>query len=629
MSSPSQPLRYALFAAVLLAGIALQGCDHITIQQAHPTPLSISQWGPAAMLPGTKLQIQGTGFAPEGAGDHTVWVRGNAGTYPIDILMEGVRVDSNTLEASIGDLLYQQMPADGPPMQGHLRLTRRDLEGAESWIEIPITLTLTATLVPQINSLPSPPWYPADNMVVEGDGFLLPGEGTTELQASFSVTSGDPPSSATYDTTFPATVLSRSVLTFALTPDKVGIRPGLLEGTLQVRNLHVQGGSVDGNAVTSLSVQLAPAFIADIGPTSVSRGQMITFGGRGFVSPSEIYGATTIIHLEGTFSTGTAEGVFDFVDEHALTLFPDAFTDNLTMQHILRVSPNIDGTVEGLGTTPGTFTGVATPWLLHGNEAILGTGLPLFLEILPQLQIVHVKLLPSYFDAIAAFGLLEVETWVRARMLDVLARDFAGVNITFVTEKPTNFIDYSIVEIGGEDPNGANLFGLDNTQGKDTGNLRFNDVIGGVNAETESDGFHAYGGIFAASFLSLSPTLGLGELPITSTRFDDVFKAVIPGLGGVPAEPGSYPNGPRAIEVGEAIRVLGNIIGNTITHEVGHSLGLAAIDGQFHNIGDNPGWIMDSGMHRPFEERAELDGQGPAFFSPFNQHYLDLTLPMK
>ena len=56
--------------------------------------------------------------------------------------------------------------------------------------------------------------------------------------------------------------------------------------------------------------------------------------------------------------------------------------------------------------------------------------------------------------------------------------------------------------------------------------------------------------------------------------------------------------------------------------------GLAAIDGQFHHLGDNPGWIMDSGSARPFEERAEIDGAGPAVFSPQNRAYLEQILPL-
>ena len=114
-----------------------------------------------------------------------------------------------------------------------------------------------------------------------------------------------------------------------------------------------------------------------------------------------------------------------------------------------------------------------------------------------------------------------------------------------------------------------------------------------------------------------------------TARFDDLFAPIVPALGGRPAEPGELDaGGPRAASIAEAIRVFGNLLGNTISHEVGHTVGLAAVDGNFHNIGDNPGWIMDAGLYRPFAERAEIDGQGPAVFAPFNRQYLESVLPL-
>ena len=66
-------------------------------------------------------------------------------------------------------------------------------------------------------------------------------------------------------------------------------------------------------------------------------------------------------------------------------------------------------------------------------------------------------------------------------------------------------MEYGIVDCG-EDPNGSGLFGLDNTAGKDVGNERFDDVIGGFNADTRAQGYAAYGGIRVGA-LNLSPTL--------------------------------------------------------------------------------------------------------------------------
>lgn len=68
------------------------------------------------------------------------------------------------------------------------------------------------------------------------------------------------------------------------------------------------------------------------------------------------------------------------------------------------------------------------------------------------------------------------------------------------------------------------------------------------------------------------------------------------------------------------------MVGSTLSHELGHSLGLADPYGpDFHDAGDAPDRLMDA--DRPFPERAELDGQGPARFCDDEYAYLRLVLP--
>jgi hypothetical protein len=71
------------------------------------------------------------------------------------------------------------------------------------------------------------------------------------------------------------------------------------------------------------------------------------------------------------------------------------------------------------------------------------------------------------------------------------------------------------------------------------------------------------------------------------------------------------------------------MIGTTMTHEVGHSLGLANPDEpmSFHNVGDAPNRLMDAGGARTFTERAELLGDGPARFCDGEYAYLRQILP--
>ena len=235
------------------------------------------------------------------------------------------------------------------------------------------------------------------------------------------------------------------------------------------------------------------------------------------------------------------------------------------------------------------------------------------------------KVLPGFEDALAQFGLHHFVASVKARIMEVVNRDYVGVNIEFVFERPGEYeyVEYTVVELGGFDPNNAGLLGLDNTEGKDVGNLRFNDVIGGFNALSEQQGFYAYGGVFLSSFFQFSESHSDSDSLMAHSAFDDVFGSLAPPLGGQPALEHEF----GAAHVLQAVRALGSLIGNTLSHEVGHALGLANIDGRFHNEGDTPNWIMDAGGYRPFEERAELNGLGPEVFSPTNRQYLEQILP--
>jgi hypothetical protein len=313
-----------------------------------------------------------------------------------------------------------------------------------------------------------------------------------------------------------------------------------------------------------------------------------------------------VLQLEGRFVAATGE-VTSWTGPDALTLVPDVFAGNTTMSFVVRPTPDEAGALKGLGAVAGRFSGTMTPLVFLGPDRARGAPFAFGLEISRPRQMVHLRALPGFDEALMEFGLLAEKEAVKARILEVCHRDYAGLSIAFTWETPSDYAEYGIVEIAGRDPNGSGLFGLDNTAGKDVGNLRFDDVVGG--------------------FMQLSARAATH--PLASSRFDDIFEPVSPGLGGRPAEPGESIGGSaRAADIAEAVRVFGNLVGSTISHEVGHTLGLAAWDGQFHNPGDNPGWLMDSGTFRPFAERAEIDGQGPSFFEPMSRAYLEAILPL-
>lgn len=82
----------------------------------------------------------------------------------------------------------------------------------------------------------------------------------------------------------------------------------------------------------------------------------------------------------------------------------------------------------------------------------------------------------------------------------------------------------------------------------------------------------------------------------------------------------------RPRQIACAIHALGTLVGSTISHELGHSLGLADPYGpSIHNEGDQADRLMDA--DRPFEERAEIEGAGPSRFCADEYEYLRRILP--
>jgi hypothetical protein len=163
-----------------------------------------------------------------------------------------------------------------------------------------------------------------------------------------------------------------------------------------------------------------------------------------------------------------------------------------------------------------------------------------------------------------------------------------------------------------------------------------------VNALTQLDGFPGYGGIFVESLFVFSEHPGSFAEPAGTGHplFDEIFDPFRPDIGGeplghnelsgipYPIDLVACPAADRPTRAACAVAVLGNLIGTTVSHEVAHALGLADPGGEaFHNAGDFPDELMDAGDHRPFLERAELDGQGPGSFCSRNYDYLRQILP--
>jgi hypothetical protein len=592
-------------------------------------PLSVRDIGPETLVNGSKLTIIGTGFTSPDVSDLLVVMRGAVDGEPFEFGIPPERLDDETLVVDITGQVAATLIRPSGRLVGRLSVIRTPR------IDAPVDekgrdfdLDVADLLVPAVTTLSPTTLYVGDLLTLSGSGFLYPNEGASLVEFTGTMTTSIPPRVIRVNgLQVPGEPGDdeRRTLHVTLTPDVLGILPGRFVGDLRVINFDLNG-TPTASPPLPVDLPLSPPVIEGVEPLAASRGQWIRVRGRGFTAPDGLLQAATILLLEGTF-TPRGGPPTALSGSSALTLVPDLQADNTLMSAVLRVERDADGKLSGLGETPGTFVGDIVPVLLLGPDLVKGKPLAIRFEVLPAKQVVYMRALPGFDEALAEFGLLAEKDAVKRRVLEVVKRDYQGVHIDFTWDEPTEYAEYGVVEIAGRDPNGTGLFGLDNTTGKDVGNLRFNDIIGGYNADTQASGYSAYGGVFPGEFMNLSTRIG--DNPLASPRFDDTFEPVAPALGGTPAAPGEGDgSGTRAADIREAVRVFGNLVGSTISHEVGHSLGLAAVDGQFHNIGDNPGWLMDSGTYRSFEERAELDGQGPSFFEPQSLDYLKSILPM-
>jgi hypothetical protein len=577
---------------------------------------------PDLVLPGTWIHVHGKGFVDETQGALNVFLE--RGESKHKVVLE--RIDDTYIKFQIDAKLFSVLGGLGS-FEGTLRVQADYTGGRSQSHTAEVIWTLRETLKPRLGCFTATEGivYLGSDVRGEGAGFLLEGEGETRLRLSGDLTPEGEASAVPWNGSFAVLAERRDLLDGPFPVEALGISPGVFVGDLTVVNVHAYGGlEVVGN-VEDVTIELGRTVILWVEPSEASRGQWIRFTGRGFVAGS----ARTAVRLEGTF-TARGGDVTDLTGDNVLEIFPDVISGDV-MQYVLRVTP--DGPGESLGAGAGTLDVSATPVVYSGADSEEGIPMKnLTLIVGPQKQVVYMNYLPGFTDALRDFGLRNVELHIRDRILEVVNRDYKtgqpdGINIEWRTSRPTDFLEYSVIEIGGKDPNNVGLIGLDNTMGKDIGNLYFDDVVGGMNADSREGGHYAFGGVFISSYLAFSPKAPK-PMGIASDTFDEVFGSFMPSQGGTPVEAGEYPGGSRSDKIGRAIHALGSMIGTTVTHEIGHTLGMTtgSMD-LFHNLVPADNQIMDAGFHRDFEERAEQNGRGPGCFTDENWNYLKRILP--
>ena len=643
--------RRACLLALLLGGCSAARLPGLDDGLGQPR---LDALHPALILPASRVDLDGAGFADPARAATRLVLHGSftptdGAATTVDLTLAAEQVDDGHAFTTAGGAWLGTFA--GP---GHFDGTARveavsALDG--SLRQSPATrvaFDVATTLQPRLDAVAQSALHVNDPVVLDGDGFLLgTGEGETRvvvdgcfLPDGTSGAAGGCAGVPVHGVELPARPVrdapwDRSRVAFAFSPAIAGIGPGTFAGTVTVRDVFAGGAAKDAGTLP-LAATLGKPEVKAVAPTRASLGQYVDVTGAGFVG--EAADEVTLLHLVGQF-VADGSGKSAPVD---LTLVPH-FADGTRLRYVLDEADAL-GRLIDLRRVSGHFTGQVIPIVRKGGAEVVGAATDATLAIAPVEQVVYVRFLPSYFDTLRLYGLAAADAAVRRRIFTVAARDYAGVNIVFRDAPPQDFALFSEVDVEGTDPNALGLLGYDNTPGKDVGNDRLFDRIGGVNATTQSDGYPGYGGIFAENFLGFSahPVPRVAPLETDSHDFDVIFDPLRPDTGsparaaelraGVPelddGGPCLDPHRDRATEIACGVFVLGNLIGTTLTHEVGHSLGLADPTGEaFHDPGDAPDRLMDAGGDRPFDERAELGGQGPAVFCDDEYAYLKTVLP--
>ncbi len=616
--------------------------------------LSLSEILPLKLVPGSKLVLRGS------FGDVTLPILELDGQFdgqPVSANLVGDLMAPDRIEVPWPGGMAAGFPSDSGTFSGAARvLATGPVDGRlHTSVAKAVDLQVATDLTPQLFGVFEGTIFVNDPIAVEGADFLLGGdEGRTIAIVEGCFTKqGATSCTPVPDVEIPmsaAPPLQRSKATFPFAPKIVGIEPGSFKGTVRLRNDHVAAGTSLETKQIPIDMVLIPPTVFSFSPSKASLGQYVDVAGGGFVGTDPLVEdptpSVTTLKLDGTFTpTGAPQGA-----PVNLELIPE-FRHGQLVRYVLNEEDAL-GQLADLRTVTGDFAGTATPTTKYGGVTVTGKPVTVTLGIAPVKQVVQVQFVASYVQSLRHFGLRSVDQRVRDRVFEVLRRDYAGVNTDFRDSEPQDFALFARVDIGGSDPNGLGLLGYDNSPGKDVYcdagvciyNRRLYDKIGGVNAVTQEDGYPGYGGVFVESLFGFSKHPGkfAEALEVGDVLFDQIFDPFRPDRGGKPVvaedlaelnipildDSSGCPAKGRAQRIACAVWVLGSLIGTTTSHEVAHSLGLAEPDGSdFHNSGDEPNRLMDSGAARTFRERAELDGQGPAVFCDDEYVYLKKILP--
>lgn len=603
-------------------------------------PPVLAALAPTIALPGTALLLTGHGFLAPPWGLTRLELRGSGAQGEVALSLPVQVRDERSARVVLDAAQHEALGGEGEFSGVAWVVVDEGGAGRGVSQEMPVQLALRRTLVPTLASMTdAPAIFVNDDLALAGTGLLLGGEeGQSVALVAGCVRRGsgcEPVAPLELPVRVdPRADDGRSRGSFRFVPALAGIRPGTFTGTVLLRNRH-GGGAVHDSAPVAVTYRLSPPAVLNVAPRGASLGQRLVIGGGGFVAGDGE--GQTRLRITGQYAAGGGAP-----RELSLELLPE-FASGRRVYYALNEDDAL-GRMADLRNGTGLFTGRVTPLVEFRGERTSGTPASVELSLRPVRQVVVLDFTAGYVRALALFGLGAMDRWIRQRVLAAIERDYATINLEVRDEVPHDWAQYASVEISGADPNGIGLLGYDNSPGKDRGNQRLYDRIGGVNATTQEDGFPGYGGVFVESLLvfSTDPHGHARREPIADPLFDAIFDPFRPERGGLPVRARDFADGPFApLASGEgcpartrreqircAVWALGSLIGTTVSHELGHSLGLADPDGdRFHNPGDRPERLMDAGGARPFRERAEVAGASPGRFCSDEYRYLRRILP--
>ncbi len=616
-----------MYRATLLLCALSFGCDGpaAPADAEAARPIILTVLAPTPVLEGSILEVRGLGLevlgsAPELAFTQNGAARGTLSAVPDDGEQRLLFTMSSELVAALGVGEHEvEVTARGNGIESEPFSTH---------------LTIADSLAVELTQVPTGEVFRNDVAVVIGAGFLVGSEGSVDAHFVGTFLRDDNAAQSAIDVALPIAPLERNDRTrgvVVLSTDLGGLWPGTFTGTIKLVSV-LRSGARSESAMIATSLHFGRPALFDVQPRDASLGRILDVRGGGFLGGADRPTETTLILLAGSF-TPAASTVAEPVGP--IELVP-RFVSGSEVELVIEPEVRGETLVSALfGHARGTFMGTATPITIAGVDEVRGDPTPFAFTIGPILQVVHVRFLPGFYDSLRHFGLAAAAPEITQQVIERIDGIYNTWNIDLRLEEPDDFAPtaYSLVEIGGADPNGVGLFGYDNTPGKDVGNLRLFDSIGGTNAQTQMDGYPGYGGVFVESMLYWSSHPDLpGTRPTGAPDADPLFDQVFDAVRSAPAtraEITGEGDPARVMAVSRAVRALGSIIGETTAHELGHSFGMAQPYGPptvYHNDFDGEGCLMDAGGDRPLGERMQESGFSPTMLCYEQPDYMSEIL---